>query len=231
MSSGTLNRMTVAQALDRLEKYYGKLGPPGPSDPYEMVLYANCGYPANDITCRKGFDALRDQVGPRPEQILAASEAKLAAIMRLGGIMPELRATRLKQIAAVVQESYSGNLASVLKKPLPEAKKALKQFPTIGDPGAEKILLFTKTAPVAAVPAAFVHVLHRLGFGKEAKSYSTGYRSAQEAIRAGLPQECTALLRAYLLFQRHGRELCKRSRPMCRSCPLARDCTFFQGRK
>jgi endonuclease III len=223
--------MTVAQALDRLERYYGKLSPLGPTDPYEMILYANCGYPANDITCPKGFDPLRKQIGLKPEQILAASDAKLAILTKPGGMLPEVRATRLKQIASVVQESYGGNLASVLKKSLPEAKKALKQFPTIGDPGAEKILLFTKTAPVPAVPAAFVHVLHRLGFGKEAKSYSTGYRSAQEAIRAGLPQESTALLRAYLLFQRHGRELCKRSRPMCRSCPLARDCPYFQSRQ
>jgi endonuclease III len=216
--------VTVAQALDRLEKHYGKLRPVGPSDPYEMILYANCGYPANDITCSKGFAALRDQVGLKTQQILAAGDAKLSAIMRLGGIVPELRATRLKQIAGLVQEAYGGNLASVFKKPLPEAKKALKRFPTIGDPGAEKILLFTKTAPIPAVPSAFVHVLHRLGFGKEAKSYSTGYRSAQEAIRAGLPQDCDTLLRAYLLFQRHGRELCKRSRPMCRSCPLALEC-------
>jgi endonuclease III len=223
--------MTVAQALDRLEKHYGKLRPLGPSDPFEMILYANCGYPANDITCAKGFNALREQVGLRPEQILAASETKLAAIMRLGGIMPELRATRLKEIASVVREDYGGNLAAVLKKPLAEAKKALKQFPTIGDPGAEKILLFTKTAPIAAVPSAFVHVLHRLGFGKEAKSYSTGYRSAQDAIRAGLPAECGELVRAYLLFQRHGRELCKRSRPMCRSCPLALECPYFRRQK
>jgi endonuclease III len=223
--------MTVARALDRLEEHYGKLRPPGPSDPYEIIVYANCGYPANDITCSKGFAALRNQVGLRTEQILAASDAKLAAIMRLGGIMPELRATRLKEIASVVQESYGGNLALVLQKPLPEAKKVLKQFPTIGDPGAEKILLFTKTAPIPAVPSAFLHVLHRLGFGKEAKSYATGYRSAQEALRTGLPEDCAALLRAYLLFQRHGRELCKRSRPMCRSCPLARDCPYFQAQK
>jgi endonuclease III len=223
--------MTVAQALDRLEKHYGKLRPVGPSDPYEMLVYANCGYPANDITCAKGFNALRDQVGLRPEQILAASETKLAAVMRLGGIVPELRATRLKEIANVVREDYGGNLTAVLKKPLAEAKKALKQFPTIGDPGAEKILLFTKTAPIAAVPSAFVHVPHRLGFGKEAKSYSTGYRSAQDAIRAGLPAECSELMRAYLLFQRHGRELCKRSRPMCRSCPLSLECPYFRQQK
>ena len=182
--------MTVAQALDRLEKHYGKLRPPGPSDPYEMILYANCGYPANDVTCSKGFDALRNQIGLGTEQVLAASEVKLAAIMRLGGIVPELRVTRLKQIAGLVEEAYGGNLASALQKPLAEAKKVLKRFPTIGDPGAEKILLFTKTAPVPA-----------------------------------------ALLRAYLLFQGHGRELCKRSRPMCRSCPVAQDCPYFQGQE
>ena len=219
--------MTLAQALDRLEKHYGTLSPLGPGDAYEMLLYANCGYPASDITCLRGFLALQAQVGLAPRQILAAREPKLAAILRLGGILPELRATRLKQIASVVQDRYGGSLAAVLRKPLPEAKKLLKQFPTIGDPGAEKILLFTGTAPVPAVPAAFVHVLHRLGFGKEAKSYATGYRSAQEAIRTGTPEDCAARLRVYLLIQRHGRELCRRSRPMCRSCPLAPDCPYF----
>jgi endonuclease III len=221
--------VTVAQALDRLEKHYGKLRPIGPYDPYEMILYANCGYPANDITCPKGFEPLRREIGLKPEQILAASNEKLAAITKPGGMFPELRAERLKEIASTVQEEYGGDLRTVLKKPLPEARKALKRFPTIGDPGADKILLFTKTAPIPAVPSAFTHVLHRLGFGKEAKSYSTGYRSAQEALRAGLPQECGALIRAYLLFQRHGRELCKRARPMCRSCPLALECPYFQA--
>ncbi|HUI81108.1 MAG TPA: hypothetical protein VLY24_24455 [Bryobacteraceae bacterium] len=223
--------MTVAHALDRLEKHYGKLRPIGPSDPYEMIIYANCGYPANDITCPKGFEPLRREIGLEPKKILAAPNEKLAAITKPGGMLPDLRAQRLKEIASIVQEDYGGNLASVLKKPLPEAKKALKRFPTIGDPGAEKILLFTKAAPVPAVPGAFTHVLQRLGFGKEAKSYSTGYRSAQEAIRTGLPQECGALIRAYLLFQRHGRELCKRNRPMCRSCPLARECPYFQAQQ
>jgi endonuclease-3 len=33
-------------------------------------------------------------------------------------------------------------LAQILKLPYAQAKKALKQFPNIGDPGAEKILMF-----------------------------------------------------------------------------------------
>ncbi len=87
--------------------------------------------------------------------------------MRLGGIVPELHAARLKEISALVKRAFAGDLRAVLKKPLPEAKKALKKFPTIGDPGADKILLFTKTAPVAAVPSNCVHVPLRLAFGEE----------------------------------------------------------------
>jgi endonuclease III len=221
--------MEIAEALDRLEKHYGKVKLAGPSDPYEMVLYTNCGYPANDITCPKGFEALKRLIGLEPGHILGAPEAELAKIMRLGGIVPELRARRLKEIAGRVKDKFGGSLRNALKAPLAEAKKVLKQFPTIGDPGAEKILLFSKTAPVPAVPSGHVHVLHRLGFGHEKKSYAAGYRSAQEAVAAKLPEEHAALQRAYLLFQHHGRELCKRTRPLCERCPLASDCPYRNG--
>jgi endonuclease-3 len=149
--------------------------------------------------------------------------------MRLGGIVPDLRAARLKEIAALVKYKFGGDLRAVLKRPLSEAKKALKRFPTIGDPGAEKILLFTKTVSVAAVPSNCVHVPLRLGFGEEKKNYAASYRSAQQAIRAELPEECGALLRAYLLLKHHGQELCKRSRPLCERCPISSDCAYFQN--
>jgi endonuclease-3 len=218
----------LAKLLDRLEKFYGKPEPPRPTDPYEMILYTNCGYPASDASCAKGFAALKKEIGLRPDDILAAPDAKLAEPMRLGGIVPEVRAARLKEIAGLVKHAFAGDLRAVLKKPLPEARKALKQFPTIGDPGADKILLFTKTAPVAAVPSNCVHVPLRLGFGEEKKNYAASYRSAQEAIHAELPEECGALLRAYLLLKRHGQELCKRSRPLCEECPVSSDCAYFQ---
>lgn len=219
----------VAAVLDRLERHYGKLKPVTPLEPYAMVIYAQCGYPANDTTCAKGFEALQKRVGIRPDQILAASDRELTAILRLGGIVPELRATRLKETAARVQSKYSGDLAAALRGNVSEAKKALKGFPTIGEPGAEKILLFTRTAPVAAVPSNCVHVPLRLGWGEAHKGYAADYRSAQEAIRGALPEDGDARLRAYLLLQRHGQELCKRSRPLCERCPVTSDCRYYQA--
>ena len=218
----------LTKLLDHLERFYGKPTPPRLTNPYKMILYTNCGYPATDASCTKGFNALRQEVGLQPENILAVPDSKLTEIMRLGGIFPALRAERLKEIARQVKDAYASDLRTILDRPLPEAKKALKQFPTIGDPGAEKILLFAGTAPVAAIPSNCVHVLLRLGFGEEKKNYSASYRSAQQAIRAELPEERGALLRTYLLVKHHGQECCKRSQPRCERCPVSSNCSFFK---
>ena len=218
----------LARILDALEKRYGKPKPPHPTDPYEMVVYAQCGYPASDAACRKGFEPLKKEIGLQPDELLAAPEAKLAEIMRLGGIVPELRAQRLKEVAALVKHVFGGNLRAAMKKPLPEVRKILKQFPTIGDPGADKIILFSNTAPLAAVPSNCVHVPTRLGFGDEKKNYAATYKSAQEAIRAELPPERASLLRAYLLLKHHGQETCKTNRPRCEECVVSAECVYFR---
>ena len=45
----------------------------------------------------------------------------------------------------------------------PASEKALKRFPSIGDPGAEKILLFTRSYPVMALDSNGLRVLCRVG--------------------------------------------------------------------
>ncbi len=226
----------LSRILARLERFYGKPRPPKSilaslsrrADPYEMILYANCGYPATDASCTKGFEALRKEVGLRPDDILNASEKKLAEILRLGGIVPELRALRLREIAARVKHEFGGNLSAALEKPLAGARKALKKFPTIGDPGADKILLFTKTAPVAAVPSNCVEVTVRLFRGATYKNYGQNYRAAQGVLQQGLPADCDSLLRAHLLLKQHGQEICKRAKPRCDECPVSTACAYFR---
>jgi hypothetical protein len=79
----TKSTSKLAKLLDTLERFYGQPKPPGP---YEMILYTSCGYPVTDASCTSGFDALKKEVGLRPDDILVASAAKLAELMRLGGI-------------------------------------------------------------------------------------------------------------------------------------------------
>jgi endonuclease-3 len=162
--------------------------------------------------------------------------------MRLGGIVPELRAERLKTIARMVNELFGGDLQRALGKMMQDekmpadkrirrVKAALKEFPVIGEPGADKILLFARLAPVAAVPSACVAVPQRMRFGAEDKNYSAGYRAAQEAMSAELPETFDARQRAYLLLKRHGAEICKRTKPKCEICPVRGGCAYFREKR
>jgi len=115
-----------------------------------------------------------------------------------------------------------------VRRPLPEARKALMKFPSIGAPGAEKILLLSGSHPVLGLDSNGLRVLIRLGYGREGKSYAASYRSAQEAAAPRLEPRCDRLIRAHLLLRRHGQTLCRRSRPRCEACPVASVCAYSQ---
>ncbi len=230
----------LLEVLDLLENLYGPQRLAGPTDPYEMIVYVNSGYPAADLPCSRGFEALKREVGLKPENILEAPKTKLTKLTRLGGIVPELRAEKLKEIARMAKNEFGKDLLAMLKRWMLEEKKqpgkgirgaksVLQKFPVIGEPGAEKILLFSKLAPVAAVPSACVSVAIRL-WGGTGKNYAADYRVAREILSAGLDETFEARQRAYLLLKKHGQEICKRSTPKCEICPLTRQCAYFQAK-
>ena len=144
------------------------------------------------------------------------------------GILADQFATKLRKCAQIALEEFDGDLRPVLQLPFAKAKKALQRFPGIGEPGAEKILLFSQTYPVLALDSNGLRVLLRLGFGEEKKSYSTTYRLVQQAVEEGLDKDYSWLIQAHLLLRHHGQELCKRTKPECNQCPLAPDCEFYQ---
>ena len=235
----------LAQILEILEQTYGPQKLAGPADPYEMIVFLNCGYPASDGACGKGFDGLKREVGVEPKQLLAAAEAKLAKVMRSSVILPAVCAARLKDIAGKVKNELDGDLTAALKRRIEDqrksgtgarernlkpAKKLLQEFPTIGEPSAEKILLFSGLAPVAAVPSAFVGVPMRLFVGEPGKNYAADYRAAREILDTGLPKTFEARQRGYLLLKKHGQEICKRSKPKCEICPLTAHCAYLQAK-
>jgi endonuclease III len=220
---------SIVKLLRRLESHYGKQEPVWPTDPYLFLVWWYCGYPASDATCARGWELLNREIGIEPRQILAASPKDLAKALKPGGMVPELRAMRLKEIAARVQDEFGGDLRSALVGPLAHARKILKSFPSIADPGADRILLFAGIAPLAAVASNCPHVLVRILHGRERDNYGVTYREAQEAIEAEVPAKFDARTRAYLLLKRHGQELCKR-KPKCDQCPVSVSCAYFAGK-
>lgn len=156
---------------------------------------------------------------------------KLAAALKPGGMVPELRAMRLKEIAARVKDEFGGDLQAALSGPLAEVRKLLKKFPNIADPGADRILLFAGIAPLAAVPSNCPHVLVRLMHGQEHENYGRTYREAQQLIEENIPTTLDARMRAYLLLKRHGQDVCKRTKPKCDKCIVSSACAYFAGNR
>jgi endonuclease-3 len=223
-------KLTVPRLLDKLERFHGPQEPSFPVDPFEFLVWWYCGYPASDKACGKGWDKLKNEVGIEPDDLLEATPRKLAEALKPGGMFPELRAQRLKEVAMRVKDQFGGDLRAGLAGPIVQARKTLKKFPSIADPGADRILLFAGISPIAAVPSNCVHVLARILHGEESKNYGATYRDAQNAIAAAVPENFDARTRAYLLLKRHGREICKSTKPKCEGCPVNASCAFFAKR-
>jgi len=219
--------ISILDVLNRLEEFYGPQEPTFPTDPYEFLVWWYCGYPASDAACSKGWANLTREIGIESEKLLRAKPAKLSAALKAGGMVPELRAERLKEVAMRVQDEFGGDLRAGLMGPIPQARKKLKSFPSIADPGADRILLFGGISPIAAVPSNCVHALDRILHASETQNYSAAYREVQRALAFELPEKFDVRTRAYLLLKKHGQETCKRTKPKCEICPVNSHCAFF----
>jgi len=217
------------QVIAALRSAYGRLKAPK-SDPFELILWENVAYLLSDERREAAFEALRHRVGLTPQQILAAPQATLLEIAKLGGMRPEVRVERLRTIARITLDQFQGDLRNALKLPPKQAMKALRLYPTIGEPGAEKILLFTKTYPVLGLESNGLRVLQRIGYGREQKNYGATYRSVQEAIAGEIGQNCARLIEAHQLLRQHGQERCKTTAPLCRICPITDLCLYATSR-
>jgi adenine-specific DNA glycosylase len=93
-------------------------------------------------------------------------------------------------------------------------------FPVIGDPGADKILLFAGIDPRPAMDPNGLRTLVRLGFFAQQSSYAGSYRAAVALLSADGKGDAPWLAAAYLRLRAHGKTLCRRGVPLCHACPL-----------
>jgi endonuclease-3 len=219
------------KVLDQLEEFYGAQQPSWPNEPYDFIIWWHCGYPASDAACERGWKSLTTITGVEPHKLLAMPMPRLAAALKPGGMVPELRALRLKEIAARVKDEFGGDLRGALSGPISDARMILKKFPNIADPGADRILLFAGIDAVAAVPSNCPHVLVRILHGQERENYGVTYREAQRAIESEVPKKADSRMRAFLLLKQHGQTLCKRTIPKCEKCPLKPSCSYYAGKR
>ncbi|MGH8137086.1 MAG: hypothetical protein ACREVV_02660 [Steroidobacteraceae bacterium] len=198
------------------------------ADPFELILWENVAYLAPLARRREAFELLRRTVGTAPAAILAARQPALEEVTARG-ILKGTFAAKLRECARIALEHFRGDLEAVVREPPERAARALRQFPGIGAPGAEKILLFAGRQSLLAADSNALRVLARLGLIAEDKSYARMYRASRELAKK-LVVEPRVMQEAHLLLEQHGKTLCKRAVPRCEACPLAARCAYAANR-
>src|SRR3954471_5105408 len=214
----------LTKLIALLKRAYGAPKLPLAKGPFELVMWENACYLLPDDRRAAVLEGLRKQVGLKAKAILQADPDVLLALATMGGMRPKVRVFRWQEIARITLTQFGGDLDCILKLPYAQAKKALKQFPNIGDPGAEKILLYCGAGPDLPLDWNGLRVLTRAGYGRQEKNYGATYKSVQEAIQPELPRDAAALARAHLLLRQHGKTICRNARPLCDECPAADVC-------
>ena len=220
--------LSFRKLIERLQKKYSAPALAPARGPFELVLWENACYLLPDERRREVFEELRKQVGLTAKKIAAAPDERLLPLARRGGMRPETRMFRWREIARITLEQFGGNLDTILKEPYAKARRALKQFPNIGEPGAEKILMLCGMAEGLPLESNGLRVLVRVGYGREQKNYGAMYKSVQADLTGETPTDADALTKAHMLLRTHGKETCKDKSPLCAECPVAKFCDYAQ---
>lgn len=217
--------MHLREVIDSLIEYYGRPAVPPRLTVFEQILWENVAYLADDDRRSSAFALLKKSVGTSPDRILAASKGALRTVTA-HGILPDQFAEKLRECARIARDLFAGDVGAIVRLPPAKAMSALRKFPGIGGPGAEKILLFAKRQPVLALESNGMRVLTRIGFAPELKSYAATYRAVRSATADQLGDDYGTLIAAHSILRRHGQELCRRNDPSCTICPVADGCEF-----
>jgi endonuclease III len=220
-------RPALDEVLRALASRHGERRPFTMRDPWHLVVWETCAFGVGDDTRRALFAALEKLTALDPRRMLDAPSAKVVEALEIGGGMARYRYEKLRLNATRALEMKLDVLRRATKRDAPAAKKLLKRFHGVGDPGADRVLMFAGAARTLGADAAVVRVLVRLGFGEDTKDWSRAYRTSARAVEPELPEGRDALVRAHLLLQEHGREQCKNTRPVCGDCPLRESCAHF----
>ena len=221
----------LQKAIATLARRYGKPKPPAAGrDPLALIAWEMVAYLADDATRDAAFRALKQRVGLSARALLDVPLPVLTEVCRLGGpVHPFERAKRIKIGAAIALDEFGGDLSQVLAWDRAKAVKALCKFPSVAEPGAERILMSCGSHAVLGLDSNALRVLLRLGYGAESKNYSKTYRSVRDAAMAVLPKKASVLADASRLLREHGKETCKTSAPRCEECPLTTSCEWYRA--
>lgn len=139
----------------------------------------------------------------------------LAKAIRSAGYFNE-KAKKLKAFIDFLFVNYGGSVKRMFKKETQLLRQELLEIKGIGQETADSILLYAGNRAVFVIDAYTRRVLSR----QQLISEKADYQEIQQLFTQNLPLDVQLFNEFHALFVRLGKDICKKTKPDCRRCPL-----------
>lgn len=144
---------------------------------------------------------------------LTATE--IAPLIRASGYY-NIKAKRLKNLMAMIDEIYAGELAGICEDSLYTARENLLAVNGVGQETADSILLYACNKPVFVVDTYTHRIVSRHFLIGEESSYN----QVQDLFLGAVKEDAKLYGEYHALLVKTAATYCKKAKPRCESCPL-----------
>jgi endonuclease III len=210
-----------AQRVDRaLEAFYGPPPRRRQGDAVSTLVQTILSQNTSDANSGRAFERLRSRFFSWAAVRDAPVEAVIEALRPAG--LAALRAPRIQTILRrVTGERGAPSLDFLRAAPVERARAWLRRLDGVGPKTAAIVLVFGLGKPAFAVDTHVYRVGRRIGLIPERLSVEQAHVWMEALVARA------RYAPFHLLLVRHGREVCKASRPRCALCPARGMCEFF----
>jgi endonuclease-3 related protein len=186
-----------------------------PADtPFEVMVGAVLTQNTAWTNVERALENLREGglLSPRAIHRLPAEE--LAELIRPAGYF-RVKARRLKNLVALIEERYRGDVGALLSLDRDTLRQELLQVSGIGPETADSIVLYAAGWPIFVVDSYTARVLKRHGWVEP----EADYQAIQEYFHGQLAADAQLFNEFHALLVAVAKRYC-RTRPRCEECPL-----------
>lgn len=183
--------------------------------PFEIVVGAVLTQNTNWQNVCKAIDALKEAELLTFEKMVMLTPEQIAPYIRSAGYY-NLKARRLHNLLAMINEQYEGVLEFLFADDLESARHNLLLVKGIGPETADSILLYGGNMPTFVVDT----YTHRVFSRHHMLDEEMDYYGIQQEFVDHLDQDVALYNEYHALIVAVGKDYCKKSKPLCDACPL-----------
>ncbi len=205
----------LKEIFDRMHDHFGaQQWWPGET-PFEVMVGAVLTQNTNWNNVERAIDNLKGAGVLSLAKMSTLPTGLLAEYIRPAGYY-NIKATRLQNLFAFLNEQYQGNLDDCFQQSQHSLREQLLMVKGVGPETADCILLYAACLPAFVVDT----YTHRILLRHQLIDETFGYYEVQDFFTDALQEDVQFFNEYHALLVQVGKNYCRKTNPKCETCPL-----------